>query len=556
MQRRYLVLFIPVVAALAQAPADQKPATVEGTVVNSVTGAPLRKVDLALSNGEMSQEMAAMMRQFGSGASAPLPQVTTKTFAASTDGNGKFHFEQVPPGTYWLTAQKPGFADGRYPPKEGSLRLSSGQEMSHVDMRLVPYGTLSGHVLDEDGEPFPAAMVTALSYSFVSGRRRLMPADSAQSNNKGEFSLGKIPPGHYFLSANAMRMGFAAKATPAPPADGAPETAYVSTYLPNALDAADAQRIDVAAGAELTGFNIQLRKSLVVRVKGRLTDANGDPIKSAQIMLMGGAGGIGSMSMTMVGDPQGKFEIANVQPGAYTAMTVQMQGTSPKMSMQPLIVPDRNVENLELGAGPEATIQGKVVVDGDAKLLPDGFPVTLMAAAGMAVMPVFGKADKSGAFTLEHVTRASYELTLPLSPEGTYVKSVMFNDRESLGQELDCTAMATGTLRLVLGTDGGKVEARVSRDDKPAPNATVVLLPSEPNRRHPQMVRTGSSDEGGHITLKDVPPGDYLAFAWEEVEDGIWFDPDFVKAQTEAVRVRIGPKATEQVDLNLIPASK
>jgi hypothetical protein len=53
-----------------------------------------------------------------------------------------------------------------------------------------------------------------------------------------------------------------------------------------------------------------------------------------------------------------------------------------------------------------------------------------------------------------------------------------------------------------------------------------------------------------------VPPGDYLAFAWEEVADGVWFDPDFVKAQTQAGRVQIGPKATEQVELNLIPAPR
>ena len=550
MRRTVLLLLIPIVAALAQAPADQKLATVEGTVVNSVTAAPLRKVEVSLANGEISQEMAAMMRQYGAGSSVST-QITTKTLAATTDAAGKFRIEQVPAGTWWLKALKPGFADGRYPQKGGSLRLTAGQEMAHVDIRLVPYGTLSGHVLDEDGEPFPSAMVSALTYNFSSGHRRLLPVDVAQTNNKGEFSLGKIPPGHYFLSASVTRMGFPTGA-PAPPADGAPESSYVSTYLPNTLEASDAQKVDVAAGAELAGFNIQLRKSLVVRVKGKLLDANGDPMKATQVMLIGGGGRVGSMSMT-VSDPQGKFEIANVQPGPYAVMTMQMQASGPKMNMQPLMVPDRNVENLELGARAEATIQGKVAVDGDAKM-PDEFPVMLTAADGMAIMPVNGKADKSGAFTLDHVAHASYDLALPVSPEGTYVKSVAFNDRESLGQPFDCSGISSATLRVVLGTDGGKVEARVSRDDKPAPDTTVVLLPADPNRRFPQTVRTGSSDASGHVTIKDVPPGDYLAFAWEEVESGLWFDPEFIKAQAHAVRVQIGPKATEQVELTLIPA--
>jgi len=552
MHRGTLALFIPLAVALAQVPTDQKPATIEGTVVNSVIGSPLRKVELTLANGQISPEMAAMMGQVGPSASAgQLTHVATKTLATVTDAAGKFHF-QVPSGIWWLKAQKPGFADGWYPPKHGPLHLAAGQEMTHAEIRLVPYGTLSGHVLDEDGDPFPTAMVSALSYRFIFGRPRLMYVDSAETNSKGEFTLSKVPPGHYFLSASVMRMGFAAS-IPAPPADGAPETAYMSTYLPNSLDVADAQKIDVAAAAELSGFKIQLRKSLVVRLKGRLVDANGDPIKSGQVMLTGGDGHVGAMSLSTVSDAQGRFEIPYVQPGAYIAMTMHTQGSSRKINSQPLVVPDRNVENLELGVGQEATIQGRVSVDDDAKLLPDEFRVRLMAAAGGGA--AFAKADKSGAFTLEHVARESYDFMLD-SSEGTYLKSVLFNDHESLGQQLDCSAITTATLRIVLGTDGGKLEARVSRDDKPAPDATVVLVPSDPNRRFPQNLRTGWSDASGHLTLKDVPPGDYLAFAWEEVENGIWFDPEFLKSQTQGVRVQIGPKATGQVDLTLIPAAR
>src|SRR5438105_14787564 len=103
----------------------------------------------------------------------------------------------------------------------------------------------------------------------------------------------------------------------------------------------------------------------------------------------------------------------------------------------------------------------------------------------------------------------------------------MFNDREMIGLPLDCAF--GGTLRIVLGTDGGKLEARVSRDDKPAPDATVLLLPADPSRRFPHSVRQGSTDELGHLVIEDIPPGDYLTFAWEDVEDGAWFDPDFVK---------------------------
>jgi len=544
------------VAALAQVPADQKLSTIEGTVVNSVTKLPLRKVEVTLSNGEITQEMAAMMQQFKPGGSTPeLPKVATKTLSATTDAAGKFRFENVTPGTYWLTGKKAGFEDARYSGSGGddSLRISAGQESVQADLKLVPYGTLSGVLTDEDGEPFPSATVTALRYGFQTGRRRTMMTDVAQTNNKGEFSLSKIPPGHYFLCADVTRMEFGVKA-PAPPADGSPETAYGSTYYPGTLDVTQAQKIDVAAGAEIPALNIQLRKAKVVRVSGKLTDANGDPIKTATIIMTGG-GRFGSMSMSAVNDPQGKFELKNLQPGTYNLVVMQMQGPSPKMTMLSLVVPENGVRDVVLGVPPEATIQGHVKLDGDAKVELKDYPITLAGSEAMAVMPVTGKADQSGAFTLEHVVPASYDLSLPLSPPGTYVRSVMFNDREALGQVLDLSGVTAGTLQILLGTDGGKVDAKVSRDDKPAANATVVLVPADPNRRFPPTVRKGSSDETGHVTLKDVPPGDYLAFAWGQVEDGAWYDADFMKTtQAPSVKVQVGPKDNQQIELKLPPA--
>jgi protocatechuate 3,4-dioxygenase beta subunit len=553
---RYLPLFALAAAALAQAPAEQKPAVIEGMVVNSITQEPLRKVELTLSNGQIAKEVAAMAEQVSPGALPPGTKVSTMTLGAVTDAAGKFRFEQVAPGAYWLTAKKPGFADGKYPEGGGStgLQVSAGQELKGVEIRMVPNGTVSGRVLDEDGEPVPMCMVTALAYRYQHGRRRLMPADVGQTNPRGEFTLGRLTPGQYMISANVMRMPGLSTSAP-PPADGSPETGYVATYYPAAVDASQAQKIDVAAGAELTGFNITLQKAQVVRVKGRLTDANGAPIKAAQLMVVGGAGAF-NMSASAVNDPEGKFEITGVQPGTYTIMTMQMQGGAPKISMQPLVVPERGLENVSLGAPPEATITGQLVVAGDAKPNLKDFSVTLTPGETIAVMPAYGRVDETGAFKIEHVAGVPYDVELPL-PEGTYIKSVLFNDREKLGQTIDCTGLTSGTLRVVLGTDGGQVTAHVTRDDKPAPKAIVVLLPADPARRFPEAVRTGTSDQSGSVTLKNVPPGSYLAFAWEKVEADAWYDPDFVKkVETGAPSVSVGPKEQKDVQLSLIPAGK
>ena len=556
MNLRLLAPFLLTLAAAAQPAPPPKPATVEGSVVNSVTGAALRKADVTLANGEITEEMVAMMQQFAKGARLPDAQVATRTFTAATDAEGKFRFENVPPGTYWLTVKKVGFEDVHYSAKGGrtdegaSFHLAAGQALTEVAVRMVPHGSISGRVLDEDGDPFPTANVTAQKYVYSGGHRRLMPADMAQTNNRGEFTLSKLPPGTYFLCADVQNMAFGERPAP-PPADGSPETAYVGTYYPSALSAAEAQKVEVAAGGEVNGIAILLRKSRVVRMSGKLVDAAGAPIRAAQVMIMD-VSRVGSMSMRMVNDPEGKFELTNLQPGAYTAMIMQMQGSSPKVTMLPLLVPDKNTENLKLGPLPEGTIQGGVTVEGDSKLPLENFTAMLTPSQAV-VMPITAKADSAGAFALEHIVPASYDLALSHLPGETYVKSVVFNGREVAGQTLDCSSSASGTLRIVLGTDGGQVDASVMREDQHAAGATVLLLPADPARRTPDNIRTEWSDQSGHALVHNVPPGDYLAFAWEKIEDGQWFDPDFIKTvEGHAVKVRVTSKGSGKIELKLV----
>jgi len=546
------------VAALAQTLSEPKPAVVEGKVMNSVTGEAVRKAELTLTTDLMPDNFAEMAAQLGldtgAASAVPKPKEPKKTFTATSDAAGKFRFDHVEPGDYFFTVKHAGFVDLNYKSSgpgrsDGMLHLKAGQELPDVELRLVPQGAAAGKVIDEDGDPVANAMVTAEAVSFSSGRRRLQMTDSAMSNDRGEFRLGKLPPGRYYIAAEVINLN-PMGSVPPPPKDGQPETGYVCTYFPKATDSSLAEAVDVKAGVDVPGLTIQLQKSRVVRVKGQAVGEDGKPLKGAQIMLMAG-GRPGSMRMVMVNDPEGKFELANVTPGTYMAMVMQLQDR--KMVQQPLIVPNENLSDVKLGTVAEGSLQGRVNVMGDGKVALKGLAIMLGGDEDSPVMPVSAVADESGAFLLKKVLSASYQLNVQNVPAGAYLKSVLWNGKEKLGEPFDFSAGAAGELQVFLGTDGGAFDAKVSRGDKPISDATVVLLPEDPSRRNPETTRSESTDEAGHVAFKDVPPGDYLAIAWEKVEDGDWFDPAVVKA-AGGVRVAIAPKDSQHMDLKAVPA--
>lgn len=558
--------------ALAQTPSENKPAAVEGKVVNSLTGEPVRKAELTLTTSLMPDggavsvgfDIDALGDDFKMPDSMPaLPKVPKKTYAATSDASGKFNFDNVDAGDYYLQVRRAGFVAETYKPKasldpEGRLHLTAGQEIHDLAFRLVPQGAVSGKVVDEDGDPVTDAMVLAMKTSYITGRRTLFPGDNGQTNDRGEFRLGKLAPGRYYLMAEVLAPMNPMAAAPPPPNDGSPETGYVATYFPRYLDSQEAEMIDVKAGGDLPGFVIHLQKSRVVRVKGTAVGADGKPLKQAQVILMAGARA-GSMRMA-TSDPDGKFEIAHVQPGVYTAMTMQMFGTSggsPSMTMQTLIVPSENLSDVKLGSLPDASLPGRVTVTGDDKVALKGIAVSLEGEEDGPLMPSSARVSDSGAFLLKRVATASYDLKVINVPRSTYVKSILWNGREKLGETLDLSAGVSGDLQVILGTDGATFDAKVTRDDKPADGATVVLLPEDADRRSGETTRSESTDGAGHVVFKDVRPGSYLAFAWEKVEEGDWFDPAFVKtAANAAVKVTIGSRDNQHLDLKAIPAAQ
>ena len=136
----------------AQGPSQPDPSTlahVEGRVMNAVTGEPLRKADVHL-HGSAGEYMA------------------------TSDGSGHFTIDLVAPGSYNLNAQHQNFSTLSYgatrPGMPGTkITLAAGQTLSSVEMKLIPFGVISGKVVDQDGDPVTGIPISVMQWGLRGG---------------------------------------------------------------------------------------------------------------------------------------------------------------------------------------------------------------------------------------------------------------------------------------------------------------------------------------------------------------------------------------------------
>ena len=63
-----------------------------------------------------------------------------------------------------------------------------------------------------------------------------------------------------------------------------------------------------------------------------------------------------------------------------------------------------------------------------------------------------------------------------------------------------------------------------------------------------------TTDETGKFHLEGIAPGDYSLFAWEDIDDSLWRDPEFVRRNEASGRpVHIVESGNENVELTAIP---
>src|ERR1700736_520735 len=296
-------------AAEAPAPVPVNPedqCTIEGNVLNAATGEPLRKAHLMLRRQGDSQD---------------------NSYSTVTDAGRHLLMHHVDPARYMLNASRNGFVSQQYSPqgtprRGATLTLERAQNMTQIRFRLTPEGVITGRILDQDGDPMPNVMVQVLRFSYVRGRKQLMPQNSGQTNDLGEYRLHDLAPGKYYVGAtwhgpqfqqgNVIPVG-------SPQAQAASEEGYAPTYYPNTANPDAASTIEVTPGAVIRGVDLSLLQTHTVRVSGRVLSAlTNRAMRNVNVFLMRRDNPYQMVRLgARVTDPSGNFTVRGVVPGAY-----------------------------------------------------------------------------------------------------------------------------------------------------------------------------------------------------------------------------------------------
>jgi hypothetical protein len=426
-------------------------------------------------------------------------------------------------------------------------------------------------MLDEDGDPLQNVQIQLMRMTFARGRKQLQPNNGTNSNDLGEYRLSGIQPGKYYLCATyrGRMVGMDAAGAQQEQED------YVTTCYPGVTDFAAAVPMDMKPGQQLQGINLKLVKTRTVSVKGTVINTTAAPAPPDQ--LPGGRGGPVRINVNLQLEPRnslnppgmaqgtgvrpdGTFEFPSIAPGSYNLIAMTNSGNLRHFAMLPIDVGNANVEGLTLTINPGVTVSGHIRIDGETTDPIPSFQVRLNSwASGYSVGPPQpAKADASNNFSFDDVNPEHFEVNVSPLPGALYLKSIRAGDADVLANGLDLTAGGGASLDVVIGVNAPQITGTVQdpTTQQPAIAVTVVLIPQEKERREVSLFyRTSTTDQNGNFTISRVNPGEYKVYAWDQVENGAWFDPDFLKpveSKGSPVSVREGSPVT--VQLPLIPA--
>ncbi len=330
------------------------------------------------------------------------------------------------------------------------------------------------------------------------------------------------------------------------------QTTYAELYFPGGLSMAEASPIHLAAGEELNGIDFRIIKVKSFSIFGRLLGGSGSASSFVQLMPLDDTNGSVSWNASQMAqvDSDGKFAFHECRPGRFALTARSFSDDNHASAHAEVSIADSDVNvSLEFGQNPD--LQGSIRSDDPNETLKPGISVFLRPEANGPFFGMPAETREDGTFTLKSVSLERVRVSIQPIPDGHYIKSIQLGNVQAEDDALDLTNGAPGELVITLGSKGATVTGTVQDDQqKILTNARIVLVPD--NRKLESHFETGSPDQNGQFSIKNVPPGSYKLFAFDNAEFGSWLDPEWLKpydSKGEAIEVKESEKVTKGLTL-------
>lgn len=518
--------------------ADAQTYTLRGTVINSVSGDPIR--------GALVQVNAEKQR------------------SVLTGPDGKFQFEGIAQGTYTIQCRKPGYfeAEELSPQSARDLVVTVAPNAEPVVVKLIPEGLIYGRISGDNGEPVEALPIHLIFKGVMDGEAGLQDSAMTRTNEDGEFRLADLRPGTYylFIGPGQTPVVFPSRSSE-PGAKG-----YPGVFYPGASDLASAAPIQITPGKR-SEILLSLAPVSLYRVSGTIS---GYPQGQSVGIEVHNAAGHTIATNSRIDQRTGEFRTGWLPGGSYTikANTFGANGDIRQFfTASRLLNVNSNLAGVTLTLVPGITIPISVHVettraqpetdgaaDSPTGAAPQRANVSLIIKDGRLSRVQYGAEYLGGpenqTFALENIPPGTY--SVQVSPNGPYyVQSATSGPVNLLLQDLTVApGSSVPPIDIVLRDDPASLHGTVAFHGKE--NGAIILVIPEHGQTILQNVVRGESPIG-EFELPQLAPGAYKVFAFDRV-DGLEYANSEVmqKYLSKAQQITLAPNQSANVLPELI----
>src|SRR5262245_14794201 len=500
-----IFILIAAAAAGAQPQRENRPRTASISGRITAEGKPLSGVDVTIMRFSVNPE--------------------PKVLRDKTDAEGLFRIEGIPPGEIYLRPHAYAFVfaeSERNIPNSKRFVLGPGESVDGITIELIRGAVVTGRVIDERGRPVVGAGVGLRIPGGESEKysRYIDPSvpilGGGETDDRGVYRIFGAPAGRFIVAATLYT--------------AEEDTAHYTVYYPNIADESKAAVIDLVAGVEKQGVDIQLiPPTKTFNASGRLIDAaKGRPIAG---LYVDNRRLDNDYEKTLLEerspevrrtDEKGEFTIVGLQPGAHR-LTISHEGAI-EWYVEPVDfeIVSQDVGGIELKARRGASVSGVVVVEGanDPQILSRVRPTV----GGMMIGDNMGEPGSSsgalagpdGKFQFSGMRAGDFVLSAQIFPPN---KRILVMERLEIdGQLVQGTVRLAedqqlSGVRIVMTYGSGVVRGRVRFQNGETPKGACFEVYTSREQDQVQGFSVfpfrAQVSAGGQYSLEDLPPGDY-----------------------------------------------